>query len=74
VVPGWTSITMLIILTSATQLMVLSVLGEYVGRAYLEVKRRPLFIVDQIVRSSDASHKGQDISVHVPGVITVERL
>ena len=50
VVPGWTSITMLVILTSATQLMVLSILGEYIGRTYLEVKRRPLFIVDQIVR------------------------
>lgn len=49
VVRGWTSITMLIILTSATQLMVLSILGEYLGRAYLEGKRRPLFIVDQIV-------------------------
>jgi polyisoprenyl-phosphate glycosyltransferase len=51
VVPGWTSITMLIILTSATQLMVLSILGEYIGRTYLEVKHRPLFIVDQIVRN-----------------------
>ena len=51
VVPGWTSITMLIILTSATQLMVLSILGEYLGRTYLEVKRRPLFIVDQVVRN-----------------------
>ena len=51
VVPGWTSITMLVILTSATQLMVLSILGEYIGRTYLEVKRRPLFIVDQIVRN-----------------------
>jgi polyisoprenyl-phosphate glycosyltransferase len=50
VVPGWTSETMLIILTSATQLMVLSILGEYIGRIYLEGKSRPLFIVDQIVR------------------------
>jgi glycosyltransferase involved in cell wall biosynthesis len=56
VVPGWTSITMLIILTSATQLMVLSILGEYLGRTYLEVKRRPLFIVDQIVRNSSCEH------------------
>jgi polyisoprenyl-phosphate glycosyltransferase len=56
VVPGWTSLTMLIILTSATQLMVLSILGEYLGRTYLEVKRRPLFIVDQIVRNSSSEH------------------
>ncbi len=56
VVPGWTSETMLIILTSATQLMVLSILGEYLGRIYLEIKRRPLFIVDQIVRYRSDGH------------------
>jgi glycosyltransferase involved in cell wall biosynthesis len=53
VVPGWTSLTMLIILTSATQLMVLSIMGEYLGRTYLETKRRPLFIVDQIINRID---------------------
>jgi polyisoprenyl-phosphate glycosyltransferase len=56
VVPGWTSTAMLIILTSATQLMVLSILGEYVGRTYLEVKRRPLFVVDQIVCNRNDEH------------------
>jgi dolichol-phosphate mannosyltransferase len=53
VVPGWTSLTMLVVLTSATQLLVLSILGEYLGRAYLELKRRPLFIVEQVLRHSD---------------------
>jgi glycosyltransferase involved in cell wall biosynthesis len=72
VVPGWTSITMLIILTSATQLMVLSILGEYIGRAYLEVKRRPLFIVDEIVRSSAAIDRGKDITFHGKGVSSQE--
>jgi polyisoprenyl-phosphate glycosyltransferase len=56
VVPGWTSVTMLIILTSATQLMVLSIWGEYLGRTYLETKRRPLFIVDQIVRNMNDNY------------------
>ena len=51
-VPGWTSITMLIIVVSAFQLLVLSILGEYIGRIYLEVKRRPLFIIDTIKRTS----------------------
>jgi glycosyltransferase involved in cell wall biosynthesis len=57
VVPGWTSETMLIILTSATQLMFLSILGEYLGRVYLETKRRPLFIVDQIVCKRGDEHR-----------------
>lgn len=49
-VPGWTSTTMLIIVVSAFQLLVLSILGEYIGRIYLEVKRRPLFIIDKVKR------------------------
>jgi len=49
-VPGWTSTTMLIILVTVCQLLVLSVIGEYVGRIYIEVKRRPLYVVEKIVR------------------------
>lgn len=62
-VPGWTSITMLIILTSATQLLVISVLGEYIGRVYLETKRRPLFIVDELYRARRTSRSSTEEGV-----------
>jgi dolichol-phosphate mannosyltransferase len=39
-----------IILVSFFQLIVLSVIGEYVGRIYLSTKNRPLFIIDAIER------------------------
>lgn len=52
VVPGWTSIMMTIIVVSFFQLIVLSVIGEYVGRIYLSTKNRPLFIVDVVKRSA----------------------
>lgn len=48
-VAGWTSIMVLVSFTSAIQLLVLSVLGEYVGRIYMAGKGRPLFIVDKVV-------------------------
>jgi glycosyltransferase involved in cell wall biosynthesis len=48
VVPGWTSIMITIIVASFFQLIVLSVIGEYVGRIYLSTKNRPLFIVDAV--------------------------
>jgi polyisoprenyl-phosphate glycosyltransferase len=45
VVPGWTTIMILVALSSSVQLLMIGVLGEYVGRIYEEVKRRPLYVV-----------------------------
>lgn len=40
-VQGWTSIMMLVIFTGGIQLFSLGVIGEYIGRIYKEVKKRP---------------------------------
>jgi dolichol-phosphate mannosyltransferase len=45
VVPGWTTLTILVALGSSAQLLMTGILGEYVGRIYEEVKRRPLYVV-----------------------------
>jgi dolichol-phosphate mannosyltransferase len=44
-VPGWASLVVGISFLGGIQLMVLGVMGEYVGRIYDEVKRRPLYLV-----------------------------
>jgi polyisoprenyl-phosphate glycosyltransferase len=49
-VPGWTSTVLLIVFVSMSQLIVLSIIGEYVGRIYLSMKNRPLFIIDEVKR------------------------
>ncbi|OQX67074.1 MAG: glycosyltransferase [Sorangiineae bacterium NIC37A_2] len=49
VVTGWTTIMMLIAASSAAQLLVMGILGEYVGRTYEEVKKRPLYTVAERV-------------------------
>jgi dolichol-phosphate mannosyltransferase len=48
VVPGWTSVTTIVLLIGSAQLLVLGVMGEYLGRLYMEAKRRPLFVVDSV--------------------------
>lgn len=47
VVQGWTSLTMIVLWISSLQLLILGVMGEYLGRLYLESKRRPLFVIQQ---------------------------
>jgi dolichol-phosphate mannosyltransferase len=49
IVPGWTTIMILVAFAASAQLLVMGVLGEYVGRIYEEIKRRPLYVVDRIV-------------------------
>ena len=46
-VPGWTSLILAVILFGAFNLLMLGILGEYTGRIYSEVKRRPLFLVQE---------------------------
>ncbi len=45
VIQGWTTIMILVGLGSSAQLLMTGILGEYVGRIYEEVKRRPLYVV-----------------------------
>jgi dolichol-phosphate mannosyltransferase len=55
VVPGWTTITILVALGSSAQLLMTGILGEYVGRIYEEVKRRPLYLVAEEINLSSGA-------------------
>ncbi|HWX88357.1 MAG TPA: glycosyltransferase family 2 protein [Solirubrobacteraceae bacterium] len=55
--PGFGTITILILLIGGIQLIALGVIGEYVGRIYDEVKHRPLYIVRE-ERNRPASASG----------------
>lgn len=46
-VGGWTTIVVSLMLFSGIQLVSLGVVGEYIGRIYDEVKRRPMYVVKQ---------------------------
>jgi len=48
-IPGWASITVPLYLLGGMSMLSIGIVGEYVGKIYLEVKRRPRYLVDQVV-------------------------
>jgi len=48
VVRGWASLAVVIALFAGAQLLCLGIMGEYIGRMFVEVKRRPLFVVREV--------------------------
>jgi len=55
-VPGWTTLIFCILGGTGVQLVMLGILGQYVGKIFQEVKRRPLYLLQQSIapkRSKD---------------------
>ncbi len=48
-VSGWTSLGVSIWALGGLQLLAVGVVGEYIGKVYLETKRRPNYIIDQVI-------------------------
>ncbi len=51
--PGWSSLMVVVLLASGAQLLILGVLGEYLWRNLDETRRRPPFIIDQVIESAE---------------------
>jgi hypothetical protein len=47
VVPGWSSTLLCVCLLGGIQLIAIGVLGEYIGKIYMESKERPRFIIQE---------------------------
>jgi dolichol-phosphate mannosyltransferase len=50
--PGWASVILAVSFFSGVQLLTLGILGEYVGRLYVEAKKRPLYFVSEETRET----------------------
>jgi glycosyltransferase involved in cell wall biosynthesis len=53
VVPGWTFIVIAILLVGGMQLIMLGLLGSYIGRIYTESQNRPLYIIESVTDSKN---------------------
>lgn len=49
VVPGWTSIIISIWVLGGLQLFAIGIIGEYIGKTYMETKARPKFIIESVL-------------------------
>ncbi len=52
-VEGWTSLAVIVLAIGSVQMLIIGVIGEYLGRLYMEVKGRPLYVIQDIVASPD---------------------
>ena len=65
-VPGFPSLIVSVMFFAGVQLMSLGILGEYIGRIFAEVKRRPLYVVAEVIRKPDAPAEMKAIEQATP--------
>ncbi len=58
---GWTSLIATIVLLGGMQLLVLSVLGEYISRIHQQTRGRPLFLVESVVTNPGSAKPGKPV-------------
>jgi len=55
-VPGWASLIASIVFLSGIQLLVLGVIGEYIGKMYMELKQRPAYLIAKTNITRSTAH------------------
>lgn len=59
-IPGWASTLLPMFFLGGVQLLSLGVIGEYVGKIYLETKGRPRYLIETIILGSDLAEPNED--------------
>ncbi len=54
---GWASLMFVIVAIGAVQMWVLGMIGEYLGRLYMEAKHRPLYIIADVIGTAGAGNR-----------------
>ena len=60
--PGVTTLLLVVMLFGALNLFAIGVIGEYMAKVFEEVKRRPLFIRQSIIRNGEVRPAAGDTS------------
>jgi hypothetical protein len=57
VVPGWASVVLSMYFLGGIQILCIGILGEYLGKTYIEIKSRPRFFVEETVGFESTSQR-----------------
>ena len=72
--PGYVSIVVVLAFVGGIQLVVLGFMGQYTARIFEEVKRRPLYIVDDGARLADGGGGNGSLEARLPELVVPESL
>ncbi len=79
-VPGWSSLMMVLLASSGISMVVIGILGVYTGMIFQEVKKRPVYLarppqpasIDHSVRPENTSPVAPNISTHQESPVVVD--
>lgn len=60
-ITGWASMTCIVCFLGGIQLLSLGIIGQYVGKTYMETKHRPRYIISEKTYESDSRELRKDI-------------
>lgn len=64
VVSGWTSLLSAVVIMGSLQLFLIGLIGEYIGKIFIEAQNRPLFTIAEVKRSASSSGKNDTNQKH----------
>lgn len=54
---GWTPIMLLLLIIGGLNMLILGIIGEYLWRIYFEIKKRPIYFIDQVLNNTDYDYE-----------------
>ncbi len=64
-IQGYPSLIVAVLFIGGVQLIILGISGEYIGRAYTQMQNRPLYVVDDVLRSHADEPRAGPLPLHV---------